>query len=108
MRQRLGLAAALLGEPQVLILDEPANGLDPAGMAWLRGLLRDLAARGYTVLISSHVLAEIAQTVDQIVIISAGRLRYAGALGELGDESLEAAFLRLTTEPEGAPDAVRQ
>jgi ABC-2 type transport system ATP-binding protein len=108
MRQRLGLAAALLGDPQVLILDEPGNGLDPAGMAWLRGLLRDLAARGCTVLISSHVLAEIAQTVDQIVIISGGRLRYAGTLDELGDESLEAAFLRLTTDPEGVLDAVRQ
>jgi ABC-2 type transport system ATP-binding protein len=108
MRQRLGLAAALLGDPQVLILDEPANGLDPAGMAWLRARLRDLAAQGCTVLISSHVLAEIAQTVDQIVIISAGRLRYAGTLDQLGDESLEAVFLRMTADTEGEPDAVRQ
>lgn len=108
MRQRLGLAAALLGDPQVLILDEPANGLDPAGMAWLRGLLRDLAARGSTVLISSHVLAEIAQTVDQVVIISAGRLRYAGTLDQLGAESLETAFLRLTADTEGVSHAVRQ
>jgi ABC-2 type transport system ATP-binding protein len=108
MRQRLGLAAALLGDPQVLILDEPGNGLDPAGMAWLRGLLRDLAARGHTVLVSSHVLAEIAQTVDQIVIISVGRLRYAGTLDQLGEESLEAAFLRLTADTGGVSHAVRQ
>jgi ABC-2 type transport system ATP-binding protein len=94
MRQRLGLAAALLGDPRVLILDEPANGLDPGGMAWLRGLLRDLAAEGRTVLISSHVLSEVAQTVDHVLIINAGRLRYAGPLRELGD--LEASFLRLT------------
>jgi ABC-2 type transport system ATP-binding protein len=96
MRQRLGLAAALLGEPEVLVLDEPANGLDPAGMAWLRGLLRGLAAQGRTVVISSHVLSEVAQTVDQVVIINGGRLRYAGRLDGLGGESLEAAFLDLT------------
>jgi ABC-2 type transport system ATP-binding protein len=104
MRQRLGLAAALLGDPQVLILDEPANGLDPAGMAVLRDLLRTLAGQGRTVLISSHVLSEIAQTVDRIVIISGGRLRFAGPLSELatpGTEraaSLEDAFLRLTAD----------
>jgi ABC-2 type transport system ATP-binding protein len=84
MRQRLGLAAALLGDPRVLLLDEPANGLDPRGMAWLRDLLRGLAAEGRTVLISSHVLSEVAQTVDRVVIISAGRLRFAGPLRELG------------------------
>jgi ABC-2 type transport system ATP-binding protein len=100
MRQRLGLAAALLGDPPVLLLDEPANGLDPAGMAWLRGLLRDLAVGGRAVLVSSHVLSEVAQTVDQVVIIHEGRLRFAGPLGELGGrESLEAAFLRLTGAP---------
>jgi ABC-2 type transport system ATP-binding protein len=96
MRQRLGLAAALLGDPEVLILDEPANGLDPAGAAWLRGLLRSLASDGRTVLVSSHVLSEVAQTVDQVVIINAGALRYDGPLDGLGD-SLEAAFLTLTT-----------
>jgi ABC-2 type transport system ATP-binding protein len=74
MRQRLGLATALLGDPQVLILDEPANGLDPEGVHWLRGLLRQLADQGRTVLVSSHVLAEVAQTVDQVVIIARGRL----------------------------------
>jgi ABC-2 type transport system ATP-binding protein len=94
MRQRLGLAGALLGDPPVLLLDEPANGLDPAGMAWLRGLLRDLADEGRTILISSHILSEVAQTVDQVVIISEGRLRFAGPLDDLGD--LEASFLRLT------------
>jgi ABC-2 type transport system ATP-binding protein len=97
MRQRLGLAAAMLGDPGVLILDEPANGLDPAGMAWLRGLLRDLAAQGRTILISSHVLSEVAQTVDKVVIINEGRLRYAGSLDGLGGASLEDAFLNLTT-----------
>jgi ABC-2 type transport system ATP-binding protein len=94
MRQRLGLAAALLGDPAVLVLDEPANGLDPAGMAWLRVLLRDLAAEGRAVLVSSHVLAEVGQTVDHVVIVNAGQLKYAGPLGALGD--LEADFLRLT------------
>jgi ABC-2 type transport system ATP-binding protein len=96
MRQRLGLAAALLGDPQVLILDEPANGLDPAGMAWLRTLLRDLAAEGRTILVSSHVLSEIAQTADHIVIVNEGRLRFTGPMAELDSEGLEDAFLRLT------------
>ncbi|HEX7148822.1 MAG TPA: ABC transporter ATP-binding protein [Actinomycetota bacterium] len=74
MRQRLGLAAALLGDPEVLILDEPANGLDPEGVHWLRGLVRSLADEGRTVLVSSHLLAEVAQTADQVVIIDRGRL----------------------------------
>jgi ABC-2 type transport system ATP-binding protein len=98
MKQRLGLAAALLGDPEILILDEPANGLDPAGMAWLRALLRDQAAAGRTVIVSSHVLSEVGQTVDHVVIVSAGRLRFDGSLAELDSEdgSLEAGFLRLT------------
>src|SRR5690349_9497102 len=98
MRQRLGLAAALLGDPQVLLLDEPANGLDPAGIAWLRGLLRGLADEGRTVLIASHVLSEIAQTADHVVIVSAGEVRFAGALGDIGatGNALESAFLKLT------------
>jgi ABC-2 type transport system ATP-binding protein len=83
MRQRLGLATALLGDPQVLILDEPANGLDPEGVHWLRGLLRQLADQGRTVLVSSHVLAEVAQTVDQVVIIAAGRLVTQSTLAAL-------------------------
>lgn len=104
MRQRLGIAAALLGDPRVLVLDEPANGLDPQGVRWLRQLLRDLAADGRTVLVSSHVLAEMQQTIDDAVIISRGRLRAAGPVQQLrthggrGDNSLENIFLRLTTE----------
>jgi ABC-2 type transport system ATP-binding protein len=98
MRQRLGLAGALLGDPAVLILDEPANGLDPAGIAWLRGMLRQFAGEGRTIVVSSHLLSEVAQTVDQVVILTEGRLRYAGPLAELAAESsLEAEFLRLTT-----------
>jgi ABC-2 type transport system ATP-binding protein len=98
MKQRLGLAAALLGDPQVLLLDEPANGLDPAGIAWLRGLLRDVANQGRTILVASHVLGEVAQTADRVVIVSAGRLRFDGPLDELGGTgiALESAFLRLT------------
>jgi ABC-2 type transport system ATP-binding protein len=83
MRQRLGLAAALLGDPEVLILDEPANGLDPEGVRWLRGLVRGLADQGRTVLVSSHVLAEVAQTVDQVVIIDRGRLVAQSTLAAL-------------------------
>jgi ABC-2 type transport system ATP-binding protein len=83
MRQRLGLAAALLGDPQVLVLDEPANGLDPEGVRWLRDFLRSFAADGKTVFVSSHVLAEVAQTVDRVVIINRGRLVVDKPLGEL-------------------------
>jgi ABC-2 type transport system ATP-binding protein len=83
MRQRLGLAAAMLGDPQVLILDEPANGLDPEGIRWLRGFLRHMSAQGKTILISSHMLAEVEQTVDDVVIISNGRLVKQGAMADL-------------------------
>jgi ABC-2 type transport system ATP-binding protein len=83
MRQRLGLAAALLGDPELLILDEPANGLDPEGVRWLRDFLRSFAAGGRTVLVSSHVLAEVAQTVDRVLIINRGRLVVESTLGEL-------------------------
>jgi ABC-2 type transport system ATP-binding protein len=83
MRQRLGLAAALLGDPELLILDEPGNGLDPEGVRWLRDFLRRLASEGRTVLISSHVLAEVAQTVDRILIIRRGRLVLSSSLPEL-------------------------
>ena len=83
MRQRLQLAGALLGDPGVLILDEPSNGLDPQGIAWLRDLLRHLAAEGRTILVSSHLLAEMAQTVDDVVIVSRGRLRAQGPLSIL-------------------------
>ena len=83
MKQRLALAAALLGDPEVLILDEPANGLDPEGMLWLRTFLRKLAAEGRTVLVSSHVLAEVEQTVDDILIMSKGKLLAQGPMREL-------------------------
>ncbi len=87
MRQRLGLAYALLGDPGVLVLDEPANGLDPEGIKWMRGLLRELARQGRTVLVSSHLLTEVQQTVDSLVIISRGRLVFQGGLDELTDPS---------------------
>jgi ABC-2 type transport system ATP-binding protein len=98
MRQRLGLAAALLGDPELLLLDEPANGLDPAGVHWLRGFLRTFVGEGRTVLISSHLLAEIAQTVDAVVIIDRGRLRAVLSREELADSdhSLEDRYLQLT------------
>jgi ABC-2 type transport system ATP-binding protein len=83
MRQRLALAGALLGDPAVLLLDEPSNGLDPEGIAWLRGFLRTLAAEGRTVLVSSHLLSEVRQTVDDVVIISRGRLVRHAPLSEL-------------------------
>lgn len=83
MRQRLGLASALLGDPDLLVLDEPANGLDPEGVRWLRDFLRDFASGGRTVLVSSHVLAEVAQTVDQVLIINHGRLVTESTLADL-------------------------
>jgi ABC-2 type transport system ATP-binding protein len=94
MRQRLGLAAALLGEPEVLILDEPANGLDPEGVHWLRRFLRSYADDGHTVLVSSHLLAEVAQTVDEIVIIAKGRLVRQSSLADLASESSGGVLVR--------------
>jgi ABC-2 type transport system ATP-binding protein len=99
MRQRLGLATALIGNPRVLLLDEPANGLDPEGIVWLRGLLRYFAdVDGRTVLISSHVLSEVEQTVDRVVIIAKGRLIYAGGLGDL--EGASAGVVVRTPTPD--------
>jgi ABC-2 type transport system ATP-binding protein len=88
MRQRLAIAAALLGDPEVLILDEPTNGLDPPGIAWMRGMLREQASRGRAVLVSSHLLAEVAQSVDDVVVIAKGRMRGQGTLEQVlgGDE----------------------
>ncbi|WUH95294.1 ATP-binding cassette domain-containing protein [Streptomyces sp. NBC_00433] len=99
MRQRLGLAAALLGEPRLLVLDEPINGLDPAGVRWLRTVLRDFAADGGTVLVSSHVLAEVGQSVDRVLIIAGGRLLADAPVEEIAGaegRTLEDAYLRLT------------
>ncbi len=83
MRQRLAIAAALLGDPEVLILDEPANGLDPPGIRWMRELLRSEAGRGRAVLVSSHLLSEVSQSVDDVVVIAHGKLRTAGSLQEV-------------------------
>jgi ABC-2 type transport system ATP-binding protein len=99
MGRRLSLAAALLGDPGVLILDEPTNGLDPAGIRWLREFLRDLAAEGRTVIVSSHALAEVQQTADEVLILDAGRLLSHRPIAEV--DSLEEEFLRLS-EQKGA------
>ena len=122
MRQRLGLAAALLGDPHVLILDEPSNGLDPEGIRWLRGFLRHLASEGKTILISSHQLSEVEQTVDDVVIIANGRLVRQGTIDEMhGDPAalvrtsdtralvtaLQQAGLAAGDEPAQGPGAVR-
>lgn len=96
MKQRLCLAGALLGDPKVLILDEPANGLDPVGIAWLRGFLRELANQGKTILVSSHQLAEMQSTLDDVIIIHNGELMVQGSLKEvIGTGTLEEAFLKL-------------
>ena len=97
MRQRLGLATALLGDPDVLILDEPANGLDPEGVRWLRELLRGFADGGGTVLVSSHILAEVAQTVDRVVIIDRGRLLLHAPLHELSSAAGNGTVVRVRT-----------
>ncbi|MCW2503879.1 MAG: transporter ATP-binding protein [Actinomycetia bacterium] len=94
MKQRLGLAATLLGDPQVLILDEPANGLDPEGIRWLRGFLRTLADRGRTVLVSSHLLAEVEQTVDDVVIIAGGKSVRQGKVSVLRAEQKSSVRVR--------------
>jgi ABC-2 type transport system ATP-binding protein len=98
MAQRLGIAAALLGDPGVLLLDEPVNGLDPEGIRWIRGLLKNLADRGRTVLISSHLISEVAQTADQLIVIGQGRLLAQTTVAELSarSSSLEEAFFQLT------------
>jgi ABC-2 type transport system ATP-binding protein len=106
MRQRLGLAAALLGDPELLILDEPANGLDPEGVRWLRDFLRSLASEGRTVLVSSHVLAEVAQTVDQVLIISRGRLVVESPLAELTARAGGAVRVR-SADPQQLATALR-
>ena len=102
MRQRLALAAALLGDPDTLILDEPANGLDPQGIRWLRTLIRHLASQGRTVLVSSHQLAELSQTVDDVIIIDRGRLvthqPMPQLLAQASTTSLEDVYLALVEQ----------
>ena len=93
-RQRLGLAAALLGDPEVLILDEPGNGLDPAGVTWLRGFLRRLAGEGRAVLVSSHLLAEVAQTAGQVIVIDRGQLTWSGPVSQLTTATGQAVVVR--------------
>ena len=103
MRQRLALAGALLGDPQVLLLDEPANGLDPEGIRWLRLLLRHLSSQGKTILISSHMLSEVEQTVDDVVIIANGKLIRQVAIGDLPTEHLSTVR---TSEPQRLLEAL--
>ena len=105
MRQRLALAVALLGDPHVLVLDEPGNGLDPEGIAWLRAFLRAFAAQGRSVLISSHLLAEVEQTADHLVVISRGRCAYQGSLAELRG-SRSARVLVRCADPARLADAL--
>nr|WP_035857791.1 ATP-binding cassette domain-containing protein [Cryptosporangium arvum] len=103
MAQRLGIAAALLGDPPVLVFDEPTNGLDPAGVRWLRGTLRAFAAEGRTVLVSSHLISEMALTADHLLVLARGRLLADTPLDEFvgGDGDLESAFLRLVERGAG-------
>ncbi|WP_181770906.1 ABC transporter ATP-binding protein [Amycolatopsis pittospori] len=98
MGRRLALAAALLGDPEVLVLDEPVNGLDPEGIRWIRGFLRERAGDGRTVLLSSHLMGELSETVDDVVVIDGGRIVAQGTLAEVvgGHRSLENAFFALT------------
>ncbi len=106
MRQRLAIAAALLGDPDVLILDEPTNGLDPPGIRWMRDLLRSEAARGAAVLVSSHLLSEVAQSVDDVVVIARGRLRGSGTLQSvLGGSNGPVTRVRAATTPSGWPSS---
>ena len=107
MRQRLGLAGALLGDPELLILDEPANGLDPEGVRWLRDFLRAFASEGRTVLVSSHVLAEVAQTVDQVLIINRGRLVIESSLQQLTTRVGATVRVR-TPRPEQLQESLRR
>ncbi len=109
MRQRLGLAGALIGDPRILVLDEPANGLDPVGIRWLRDFLRSLAGEGRTILLSSHVLSEVEQTVDDVVVIAGGRLVAHAPLAELtrSGEGSGGRVRVLTTQAEVLAEAMR-
>jgi ABC-2 type transport system ATP-binding protein len=105
MRQRLALAVALLGDPQVLVLDEPGNGLDPEGIAWLRAFLRAFAAQGRSVLISTHLLAEVEQAADHLVVISRGRCVYQGSLAQLRGSRTARVLVRCA-DPAGLAEAL--
>jgi ABC-2 type transport system ATP-binding protein len=111
MEQRLGIATALLGDPHTLILDEPLNGLDTEGIRWVRGLLRDLAGRGRTVFVSSHLMTEMALTADHVVVIGKGRLvadtSLASLVADSGHSSLEDAFVDLTSSAVEFPSPTR-
>jgi ABC-2 type transport system ATP-binding protein len=107
MRQRLGIAAAMLGDPRVLVLDEPANGLDPEGIRWMRDLLKMLAGEGRTVLVSSHLLSEMQLLADDVVIIAGGRLVTQGPMATIVDGTAQAAQVRVRTpEPDKLIDAL--
>jgi ABC-2 type transport system ATP-binding protein len=97
MRQRLGIAAAMLGDPRVLVLDEPANGLDPEGIRWMRDLLKSLASQGRTVLVSSHLLSEMQVLADDLVIIAAGKLVRQGTVAQVMDSMAHSAQVRVRT-----------
>jgi ABC-2 type transport system ATP-binding protein len=101
MRQRLGIGAALLGDPSVLVLDEPANGLDPEGIRWMRGLLRDFAGAGGTVLVSSHLLREVEATVDRLVVIDRGKVVARGTMADLAAQSGPSAITVQGLDPAG-------
>ena len=108
MRQRLALAAALLGDPQVILLDEPINGLDPEGIRWIRLFLQHLAHEGKTVLLSSHLLTEVQQTVDDVVVIRRGELAFSGTLQDLQNNSGERAVLVSASDQPGLARALQQ
>jgi ABC-2 type transport system ATP-binding protein len=107
MKQRLGIAATLLGDPEVLIFDEPVNGLDPDGIVWVRTLLRSLADEGRTVLVSSHLMSEMALTADHLLVIARGRLLAAGSVADFIDRSSAHRIRALTSEPDRLADALR-
>ena len=108
MRQRLALAAALLGDPQVILLDEPINGLDPEGIRWIRLFLQHLAHEGKTVLLSSHLLTEVQQTVDDVVVIRRGELAFSGTLQDLQNNSGERAVLVSASDQPGLARALQE
>ncbi len=108
MRQRLGLAAALLGEPRLLVLDEPTNGLDPAGIAWMRGVLRRHAAAGGAAVVSSHLLDEVERVADTVVILKQGQVARAGALQEILGDAIAQVRLRVAGSNERAASVLRQ